>query len=401
MNKFNSIVLNQNKPFYNTAELKQNENFENSFYLNNDVDFSNDPSFYGGVYMLHQTEKLIIKEIFKQLQSKSDSPLKVLDVAGSFGANTTLISSVISSDSFVVCNESNKQKIPQLYDNITRWGLANVIVSNNNETDFRKIEGFFDVIFIDHTNKYDSSRINNMFEYVISALRPGGILIYTSTKFTATQSEEFSDLAKSNELRNYELKIEEKFLFKNENISTIINYSSLIEHSDFQFICLEKPFDELARGSALRKMKIDFFHNRNRVLIEDWVDDNEKYDLLLNKEDVLAIPKSIVNEYALLSRYLNISKVGVVLGKVLNGKSFIPSHELSMFNGISPNVSSIDVDLESALLFLKRQDFPILPTFSSGWQLVKYKNANLGLIKVIGNRMNNYYPKDIKLVKEL
>jgi NOL1/NOP2/fmu family ribosome biogenesis protein len=72
-----------------------------------------------------------------------------------------------------------------------------------------------------------------------------------------------------------------------------------------------------------------------------------------------------------------------------------------MFNGISPNVSSIEVDLESALLFLKRQDFPILPTFSSGWQLVKYKNANLGLIKVIGNRMNNYYPKDIKLVKEL
>jgi len=41
-----------------------------------------------------------------------------------------------------------------------------------------------------------------------------------------------------------------------------------------------------------------------------------------------------------------------------------------------------------------------LENFASGWQLVKYQNYAFGWVKIIGNRMNNYYPKEIKMVKE-
>jgi NOL1/NOP2/fmu family ribosome biogenesis protein len=120
----------------------------------------------------------------------------------------------------------------------------------------------------------------------------------------------------------------------------------------------------------------------------------------VEQDDIIAIPKEIVEDYALLKRYLNISKVGVKLGKITNGKALIPDHELALFTGISKVVSSIELEEHAVQLFLKRQDFPILESFESGWQLVKYQNYAFGWVKIIGNRMNNYYPKEIKMVKE-
>jgi NOL1/NOP2/fmu family ribosome biogenesis protein len=36
-----------------------------------------------------------------------------------------------------------------------------------------------------------------------------------------------------------------------------------------------------------------------------------------------------------------------------------------------------------------------------GWGLVSYKNFSLGWINVLPNRINNYYPKELRILKDI
>ena len=37
---------------------------------------------------------------------------------------------------------------------------------------------------------------------------------------------------------------------------------------------------------------------------------------------------------------------------------------------------------------------------NKGWQLVTYVNRPLGWINVLPNRVNNYYPKEMRILKD-
>jgi NOL1/NOP2/fmu family ribosome biogenesis protein len=38
--------------------------------------------------------------------------------------------------------------------------------------------------------------------------------------------------------------------------------------------------------------------------------------------------------------------------------------------------------------------------FEKGWQAVSYKGFPLGWINGLGNRVNNYYPKELRILKQ-
>jgi 16S rRNA C967 or C1407 C5-methylase (RsmB/RsmF family) len=49
----------------------------------------------------------------------------------------------------MVSNEVIKTRVNILSENITKWGAANVIVTNNDPKDFQRLPGYFDVIVVD------------------------------------------------------------------------------------------------------------------------------------------------------------------------------------------------------------------------------------------------------------
>ncbi|MEY3450867.1 MAG: hypothetical protein RL711_692 [Bacteroidota bacterium] len=398
MTIYKSITINVNKPFYPVADLTPVLWNESGYNLNSPLNFSADPLLYGGAYMVQEASSMMLGEVLKQVQAKFETPIKVLDLSAAFGGNSTLLSTVLLPGALLVANEPTKPKAIQLKETITRWGLANTFVSNNNITDFCKIEGFFDAIVVANTGSKDEK---NIIDYVLPALKPGGFLIYTASVVSDLDFvPPFNDLVNSKELKPVPLVFDAAWGIEEVETVSYIDYYAKVNTPHFHVNCFEKPYDALARGSDLRKTKLEFFHNKNRPLIEGWLAEHESFDLVLAEDEIIAIPKTIIEDYALLKRYLNLLKVGVKLGKITNGKTLIPDHELALFAGISSQVSGIEVDLQSAQLFLKKQDFPILSNFESGWQLVKYQGFALGWVKVIGQRMNNYYPKDIKIMKE-
>jgi NOL1/NOP2/fmu family ribosome biogenesis protein len=59
---------------------------------------------------------------------------------------------------------------------------------------------------------------------------------------------------------------------------------------------------------------------------------------------------------------------------------------------------TISLKKEEALQYLRKEEVTI-STPHRGWALVEYDGFRLGWVKVLGNRTNNYYPKEWRILK--
>ena len=97
----------------------------------------------------------------------------------------------------------------------------------------------------------------------------------------------------------------------------------------------------------------------------------------------------------IISSQLYIKKIGLNIGTV-KGKDLIPSHDLAMSTWSSKPYNTFEIDLETALQFLRRADLHIEGV--KGWVLLTYMNIGLGWIKALPNRSNNYYPNEWRIL---
>jgi len=70
---------------------------------------------------------------------------------------------------------------------------------------------------------------------------------------------------------------------------------------------------------------------------------------------------------------------------------------LALSQMVSPDLPAIDLTREQALLFLKKETFDLPPETPHGWTLARYAGLNLGWMKVLPNRMNNYLPPERRI----
>jgi NOL1/NOP2/fmu family ribosome biogenesis protein len=84
------------------------------------------------------------------------------------------------------------------------------------------------------------------------------------------------------------------------------------------------------------------------------------------------------------------------MGKLI-GNELIPAHELALSSALHTDTNFIELDKPAAQQYLRRQDFTV-PGGNKGWCLVKYGGLGLGWVKLLANRINNYYPKDWRIL---
>ena len=208
----------------------------NGFYLKERPSFTLDPLFHAGAYYVQEASSMFLEEVLKQSVDLS-KPLRVLDLCAAPGGKSTLIQSVISKDSLLVSNEVIKTRVNILSENITKWGGANVIVTNNDPSDFKRLPGYFDVIVVDAPCsgsglfRKDPNAINEWSENnvalcaqrqqriladILPSLKEGGVLIYSTCSYSQVEDEDISNwLQKEYSLFNirYSLRLQHsKFL---------------------------------------------------------------------------------------------------------------------------------------------------------------------------------------------
>jgi len=86
------------------------------------------------------------------------------------------------------------------------------------------------------------------------------------------------------------------------------------------------------------------------------------------------------------------------MGTVIRNE-LIPHHELAISTVANADIAYYEVDLETALQYLRKHDIKI-ETGTRGWALLKYQQLPLGWVKILPNRVNNYYPKEWRILNK-
>lgn len=412
-----------------------NENFDDShltihdkilwtdfgFYLIERPSFTFDPYFHAGCYYVQEASSMFLEEAFKQTVDLSH-PLKVLDLAAAPGGKSTHIQSLISADSILVSNEVIKSRANILKDNIVKWGCNNVIVTNNDPKDFTNVKNYFDVIIVDapcsgsglfrrdeeavsqwslNNVQLCSRRQQRILADVLPSLKKNGILIYSTCSFSKEENEEIVDwMIGEFEIENLKLKIEKDWnITETKSDSGAYCYRfwpDKIKGEGFFISVFMKKYGE--QKFPKQKNKVHFLNKRETGIVKNWL--NEKEHELIRKQNIVyAVPEKLLPDINFISDNLRIFYFGTIVGELIAEK-LIPHHALAMSNLVSENISRAMLNYEQAIEYLKKKE-PELKTQARGWQLAVYNNHTLGWMNVLANRINNYYPKELRILKDL
>jgi NOL1/NOP2/sun family putative RNA methylase len=393
------------------------------FYLEKRPSFTLDPLFHSGAYYVQEASSMFLEQVLRHTVDLKQ-PQKVLDCCAAPGGKSTLIQSLISNESLLVCNEVIKSRVAVLSENITKWGALNTIVTNNDPSDFSGISDYFDVIVTDapcsgsglfrkdpdavkewspENVDHCSLRQKRILADIIPVLKDNGILIYSTCSYSAKENEDLLDwIMEAYEMETIKVPI--------QNFTGIIEtqsatkqaygyrfYPDRLKGEGFFIAALRKKFVSETRTEKDKKRPaLDIL--RNPQSISAWTSTQNGLEFFLQNEYVVAFPQNHISDLELLRNKLYIKKAGINLGGLVRG-DLIPSHAMALSSLMNQEFQHVDLDLENARQYLRHQSFSVNTNFK-GWALVKYGGIALGLIKILPGRINNYYPREWRILNK-
>lgn len=390
------------------------------YYLSQRPSFTFDPLFHAGCYYVQEASSMFIEQALLQTVN-IDQPLKVLDLCAAPGGKSTHLQSLLSKESLLVSNEVIHNRTAILKDNIIKWGTQNVVVTQNDPKDFLRMPGFFDVMLVDapcsgsglfrrdekaiatwseNNVSLCSSRQQRILSDALPALMEGGILIYATCSYSKDENENVVDwISRTYDLESISLNTNPAW-----GITTVTT-----EHDNccyrfwpyqvkgegfFISVFIKKS------GSDLPKLKnnlsINRLNKKEELLVKDWIK-SEEVVFLKNRNEVYAWPEYHFPDMSILLQNLRVLYSGILVGEIVRDK-IIPAHALTMTNRVSDSIYKTALDKTEAIKYLQKKELNINGNHL-GWQLATYQNYPLGWMNVLPNRINNYYPKELRILK--
>jgi 16S rRNA C967 or C1407 C5-methylase (RsmB/RsmF family)/NOL1/NOP2/fmu family ribosome biogenesis protein len=390
-------------------------------YLSKRPSFTFDPFFHAGCYYVQEASSMFLEQALMQLADLSKS-LKVLDLCGAPGGKSTHIQSLISPESLLVANEVIRSRSHVLSDNIIKWGTSNVMVTNNDPKVFENLEEYFDIMVVDapcsgsglfrrDEDAIDEWSLNNVqlcsrrqqriLADVLPCLKSGGLLIYSTCSYSAEEDEAIADWLLDNfEMKNLPLKIDSDWNIV-ESVSPLHAarsyrfYPDKLKGEGFFLSCFRK----LGETKELKRKvgKPETASSKEKMIIAPWLQE-KRGEVLKDEHGFLVLPQEMVTQYSILHSVLDVRYAGTRIGAIMKER-LVPEHALALGNILSPEIAANELNFDEAIRYLQRQEINFNSS-GKGWQLVRYEGRNLGWINVLPNRVNNYYPKELRILKQ-
>lgn len=420
-----SIRLNLAKPTEVDWPKSQIPWSTNGFFLEERPSFTLDPAFHAGAYYVQEASSMFVEHLLEELQVPKGI---YLDLAAAPGGKSTILSSYLGNEGLLVANEVIQARAQVLKENAVKWGLGNIVVTNNDPDHFGPLEGFFDLVLVDAPCSGEgmfrkdpqareewtvdhvtlcASRQKRIMDKAGALVKGGGYLIYSTCTFNKQENEDMVRF------------LTEEFAFEPVRISLIPEwnlvesevdtpdgtffgyrfYPHRVEGEGFFITVLKRP--ESATSQEPGRIK-DFRHSVLKSLgekeeksyeLELGLDGSGKYYTL--NDSIFRINREFYRHFERISQHLSLRYFGVELGKKQKN-DWIPSHEWAL--SILPKLGFqlFELTPDQALDFLRKNE-STLPDLPIGWVLVTYRRLPLGWVKNLGNRHNNYYPKEWRI----
>jgi 16S rRNA C967 or C1407 C5-methylase (RsmB/RsmF family)/NOL1/NOP2/fmu family ribosome biogenesis protein len=386
-------------------------------YLESRPSFTLDPLFHGGAYYVQEASSMVLYYVLDFLKISKSS--QVLDLCASPGGKSTLILDYLEGNGILIANEVIKSRVIKLEDNIIKWGYNNAVITSNDPKDFKKLESYFDIIFIDapcsgegmfrkdpvaiqdwsldHV-EHCALRQQRIFDDIYSSLKKDGYFIYSTCTFN--HQENIDNIVKF--CTDYKL----------ESIAIDMPKEWVVEH-----VCKDGKhgyhfFPGMAKGEGF------FFSVLKKIDGEEFIKPRLKTHKLLKlaKEDlqnvevftqdahifmheasgnVYAYNLPLADNIEYILDNLAVKYSGIRCG-TLQKKLFLPEHPLALSFNLSSKVHRIELSKEDALAFLNKT-LVTVSTSKTGWMVATYNNLPLGWLKNLGNRINNYFPAELRI----
>lgn len=419
-----SVRFNPNKtaqPFENTQQVPW---CLQGVLLSERPSFITDPLWHSGAYYVQESSSMFLEQAIKYVKEDIKSPLMILDACAAPGGKSTLILSHLHSNDLLVSNEIIKSRTHLLVENLQKWGKSNIVITQNDPEEIGKINHLFDVMIVDAPcsgegmfrkdnkaiNEWSEEHValcakrqNRILEDLAPALKPGGYLIYATCTFNHQENEMQIKKLIDQGYESIRLpvlpewNIEEVTSFEN----TVLNAYRFLPHrvpgEGFFMSVLKKPKGVVHPHFIKTKREIP-----DKVIepvIKQWLKQPDDFLPINIDNNVMVIPKMHITHYRLLTSTLRVIYAGVMMGEWMRTQ-LIPSHALALSIDLTDEIKRTTLTLDNALKYLRKEVLPVDLFESEGWQLVAYAGLPLGWVKVLPNRVNNYFPTALRVLKK-
>lgn len=397
-------------------------------YLEKRPTFTFDPLFHAGCYYVQEASSMFVERVLREYVQE---PVVMLDLCAAPGGKSTLCRSALPEGSLLVANEVMRNRSQILAENLMKWGHPEVVVTNNDPADFTDLTHLFDVILTDVPCSGEGmfrkdqvaveewslenvdiclQRQRRILSDIWPALKPGGLLIYSTCTFNREEDEDnVAWIARELGADVLEVPVEEAWGITGNLIGDSFPVYRFLPHKvkgeGFFLAILRKHAGEVEtvepRAEKKKKGGKDVKGKAPQLSVpkeaKDWLQIPGDYQLTINGTNVQAFPKSHETVYTLLQQYVKVIHAGITLGE-MKGKDLIPHHSLAMSTALADGAfPKAEVTYEQAIAYLRKESLVLDTGVPRGYVLLTYQNIPLGFMKNIGNRANNLYPQEWRI----
>ena len=387
-------------------------------YVSPRPSFTFDPNFHAGAYYVQEASSMLLEQAFLQ-SGLSNQPIRALDLCAAPGGKATHLHSLLAPGSLLVANEVIRSRTGLLRDNMVKWGTDNVIVTQNDPDHFEKLPGYFDWITLDapcsgsglFRKDHDAIaswttgqvshcalRQQRILQAAWKVLKPGGVLFYATCSYSAAENEEIAEWF-INEYGAIFMPIQLDSSWG--VIETTNGYRCWPHHvlgEGFFFTCFQKPNTAAPIERAFRTEKNkQIKKSADFSSLVEWID-LDGMDVTEMGGQLMAFPKAMQADWQIIQSALHPVYAGVRIGEWMRDK-LIPDHALALSTHLSSVVEYLPLDYTQAIAYLQRKEIKAA-TSTKGWMVAAYQGLPLGWLNVLTGRINNYYPKGLRILKE-
>jgi tRNA and rRNA cytosine-C5-methylases len=384
------------------------------YYLPERPLFTADPLLHAGAYYVQEAGSMFLEQVIRQHIHK---PVYVLDLCAAPGGKSTHLSNLLPEGSFLISNETARQRANILAENMQKWGNPNVAVTNNSAADFGNLPSLFNVIVADvpcsgegmfrkdpaSINEWSpanvelcASRQQSIISDVWPALKEDGILVYSTCTYNRSEDENNIDwITETLGAKVLTINIDDAWGIT-QSESGYHFYPHKTQSEGFFIAVLQKT---ASSSTVFRKNKNNDSKNRQSLLKSDaFISylNGDNWIFRLGKNGIFAYQKQFEEIITAINTHLNPLFTGIQMGEQ-KGHDFIPHTALALSKVLNRNNLTVaNVDWQTAISYLRREAI-VLPDSPKGYVVIAYNNTPLGWVKNLGNRANNLYPSEWRI----
>lgn len=397
------------------------------YYLPQRPTFTFDPLFHAGAYYVQEAASMFLGSVIKQY---INTPVRYLDLCAAPGGKSTHAISMLPQGSLIVSNEYVRQRAQVLAENMIKWGSPYSVVTNNAPADWGAWHNYFDVIAADVPCSGEgmfrkdeqaiaewspanvlhcAARQEGILADVWAALRPGGLLIYSTCTYNIEENEAMlQHLINSYQAEPLSVEIEADWGISGALHSDLPAYRFMPHRTRGEGLfmaVLRKPGDAdntcgvvpTQRDKKKKQRSGKTKHIRVPDEVKQWISDTDTFTFLADETAVVAYPSAYVADIQAMQQQFNVLHSALPMA-TFKGRDIIPTHALALSQNCAEGAFvTCEVSHDAALSYLRREAIVLPVDVPRGYVLLLYKGFAIGWVKNLGNRANNLYPQEWRI----